>query len=352
MSKHVVKLALTHRVEFVPFRHRLPRQAGVWSNGAVEIREVTPESAPVSHRILGSDGQLQAEVRCFEGEYWWLLNDTDPPMSVERFKSLTHGGDWATLNALDVRFCYAKYSSEEEFLAAKPRLLGSEYEEQWKKANRGASKVLFCDSKVLVEVGPPNYYGIRETRSVISLEIGPASLERIRGDDPLFGPDIHTRRWAAQQGLAFEAQEFDREKPFLENRADCVDFLFRIEEVLQMPVPQIAPRKCARALATILWQFRAVPFAECLPSLVNADRNECPGDPALHRAILEEFAALDPEGRSYPFSERPDDAREILRRLDLVGDPALSDEDAAALASLEDFPVPSENAESERRSAP
>jgi hypothetical protein len=59
MIKHVVKLALPYRVEFIPYRHRFSRVEGVRSDGAVEIREVTPEDAPVSHRILGKDGRPQ-----------------------------------------------------------------------------------------------------------------------------------------------------------------------------------------------------------------------------------------------------------------------------------------------------
>lgn len=350
MIKHVVKLALTYRAEFIPYRHRLPRVEGVWSNGAVEIREVTPEDAPVSHRILGKDGQLQAEVRYFEGEYWWRLNDVGRPMTVEKFKSLAQKLDWEVLNAFDVRFYHWKYPSEDQLLATKPRLLGSEFEEQWKKAQSGASKVLFCDSAVMVEAGPPNYYGILED-SAISFEVGPSSLERIQGD-LLFGPEILSRSWAARQGLAFEAEEIEREKPLLESRADSVDFLFRIEDVMRVPVPQIAPWKCARALATQLWEAKTMPFAERLPTVASAKQDECPEDPAVHRAVLEEFAALNPELLT-PFSETPGDAREILRRLDLVGPPTLSDEDEAALASLEEYATAANaNVESERRSSP
>jgi hypothetical protein len=354
MIKHVVQLALPYRVKFVPYRHRLPETVAVLSFGAVEIREVTPDAAPVSHRILANDGELQAEVRCFEGEYWWLLNDQDHPMSVEKFKSLAQEGDWYALNALDVSSHYAKYRSEDEFLATKPRLLDSDYTEQWTKANRGASKLLFCDSTVLVEAGPPNYYGIRETRSAMSLEVGPSSLERIRGDDPLFGPRIHTRKWAARQGLAFDALEFERERPLLQSRAETVDFLFHIEEILQMRPPQIAPWKCARALAMAIWQARTEPLEEDLPSLANADQDECPEDPMLHRALLEEFAALNPNIKLNDVTETPEDAREILRRLDLVGYPAsFSDEEEAALASLVGCSETiSASVRSERRSAP
>jgi hypothetical protein len=351
MIKHVVPFTLPYRVDFIPYRHRLPEKGAVWSRGAVEIREITPDAAPVSHRILGNDGELQAEVRYFEGEYWWLLNDPDHPISVETFKSNAKEGDWYALNALDVPFHHAKYRSEDDFFATKPRLLSSEYEEQWKKAHRGASKMLFCDSRILVEAGPPNYYGIRETRSAMSIMVGPSSLERIRSDDPLFGPDVREGIWSAQQGLAFEAQEFEREKPYLESRADAVDILFHIEDVLQVPVQPTAPRKCARALAMVLWQARTTRLRECLPSLASADQDECPEDPALHRALVEEFAVLDLDIIIISFTERPDDAREILRRLDLVGYPALSDEQEAALANLEDYAAAA-NVESERRSSP
>jgi len=105
-------------------------------------------------------------VRYFEGEYWWFLNDMGHPMTVETFKSLAHDLDWEVLNAFDVPFYHWKYLSEDELLATKPRRLDSGCEEQWKKVQRGASKVLFCDSAVMVEAGPPNYYGIPEDSAI------------------------------------------------------------------------------------------------------------------------------------------------------------------------------------------
>ena len=88
------------------------------------------------------------------------------PMTVETFKSLAHDLDWEVLNAFDVPFYHWKYLSEDELLATKPRRLDSGCEEQWKKVQRGASKVLFCDSAVMVEAGPPNYYGIPEDSAI------------------------------------------------------------------------------------------------------------------------------------------------------------------------------------------
>jgi hypothetical protein len=252
MTEHIVKLAISYVVDFVPYRHRLPRKQAVRSDGHVMIREVAPEAAPVSHRILGRDDRIQAEVRHFEGAYWWLLNHADAPMSVENFIALAQEGDWAVSNALDIEDYWAR-NTEDELLGTKPRVLNSEYKEQWNAARRGASKVLFCESMVLIEAGPPNYCGIRsETDSAISFVVGPSSLDRIQGDD-LFGPHIRERQWAARQGLLFETQEFDREMAILDCRADSIDVLCRVEDVLQLPVPQVAPRKCARALAEHLW---------------------------------------------------------------------------------------------------
>jgi hypothetical protein len=142
MTEHIVKLAISYVVDFVPYRHRLPRKQAVRSDGHVMIREVAPEAAPVSHRILGRDDRIQAEVRHFEGAYWWLLNHADAPMSVENFIALAQEGDWAVSNALDIEDYWAR-NTEDELLGTKPRVLNSEYKEQWNAARRGASKVLF-----------------------------------------------------------------------------------------------------------------------------------------------------------------------------------------------------------------
>lgn len=325
----LLNLSLTYAVEHIPYRHRISGEEAVRSEGHVVIEEIIASSAPISHRILDEQDRVQAEVRYYKGGYWWLLNDVDKPMTVERFASLARDLDWAVLDALDVPG-YRARRSEEELNASRSRILRSERKTQWDRAQRGAEKVLFCDSRVLVEAGPPNFFGTREEGS-ISFLVGPSSLDRVRGSDPLFGPDLNERRLSARQGLAFDIAEFAQEASLLGRPTDDVDMLYRVEDILQMSVPQMAPERCARELATYLWQARVRPIASHLPSPASAVTESCPADRATHRAVLEEFAALD-DNAPKPLLEMREDAREILRRIGLA--PTLSEEDDAALAAL------------------
>lgn len=324
----LLQLSLTYAVEHIPYRHQLLRQEAVRSEGHVEIQEIAASSAPVSHRILDGQDRVQAEVRFYNDRYWWLLNDVGKPMTVERFTALARDLDWAVLDALDVPG-YCARRTEEELIASQARVLRSEHIAQWDRAQRGAEKVLFCDSNVLVEAGPPNYFGSREGAS-ISFAVGPSSLDRVRGSDPLFGPDLNERKLSARQGLAFDIAEFAQEAPLLGRRTADIDMPHRVDDVLQMSVPQTAHERCARELATYLWRAREWPIADYLPSLASAVSDTCPDDRAIQRAILEEFAALD-ENAPNPFPEMCEDAGEILRRIDLA---PLSEEEDAALAAL------------------
>lgn len=323
----LVRLSLTYEVDHIPYDHKKPRPETVRDAGSVEIKEIAPGSAPVSHRILDRLDRIQTEVRYYDNGFWWLLNEVDKPMSLDRFTSSPDDLDWPILEALDIRGFLGK-QTEDDLRAKKSRILRTEKESQWRKAQAGADKIFFCESRVWVEAGPPNYFGAREG-TTISFSAGPSSLERIRGADPLFGPGLNDRQFSARRGLAFDVDEFEG-ADFHEQAAGKIEVLHRVENVLRLPLPRMALEGCARELAAYLWRERTSRLVELVPSLAGSPSKTRPDDEKLIRDLLEEFAALT-ENEAGIFSDELEGAREIIRRFNSR---PLNEQEDAAIASL------------------
>jgi hypothetical protein len=342
MKQVVVNLRLSYEQIYIPARHRLRRREQLSCHGPIAIKTVANEALQVSHRIFDPTGRCEAEVSFFDNRHWWQLTGRDGPMTQDQFISLAGDGSHDILTTLGVRWTHP-HQDELEFFAKKPGLLDSTRDEEWQKANRGASKVIFCDSTVLVEAGPPLYYSVPSwTTPTIALVVGPSALDRNDGNRfRTAGLDSARRGLFAARGLAFGPNEFDHAMDKLARRVETPFYQFRIEEVLPQPAPDTGPRTCARALATSIWKrtnddggWAARWLRKYVPTLADAcDPN---ADPATlpHRRLLEEFIAVDwPRVSKYHDSEVRD-AREIIRRLDALGTTILSDEDEAALEFL------------------
>jgi hypothetical protein len=340
-----LKLRVPYDATYIPYRHRNRQGQKVASDGHVVIESIATNDAPISHRVVDEDGTAKAEVRLFRDSYWWVLREAGRPIRPETFSSDAEKENHLVLAALGCRRPFHSEVSEDSFFASKPRILASTRDEQWSRARHGASKVVFCDSAVLVAAGPPIYYGVRSDRN-IDIEVGPSELDRIdagddfyeRGKTGLYGPAINSRRWAAMEGLAVGPHELDRERYLFARRDRSVRAIDRIEELL--PAPPSGPQTSARALAEWLWRgmqkdgdWNTWPWIrKYVPSLADADgRGEYPVD-LSHRRVLEDFARVDWASFTKSFAKEAEDAREILRRLDLIG--GLADEDHEALGRL------------------
>jgi hypothetical protein len=361
MSEIVVKVRIPYSQSYIPWRHKKPQQEYIWSEGFITIKEVVAEAAPVSHRILGKDGTLEAEVRQFGDGYWWALMNghraatmaelgnewrkVGRPITMAEFMSAAEQKNdnlfWAALG------CFRPVDepiSEDEFFAKKPRLLKSTHREQWARANLGASRMIHCDGLVLVEAGPPMYYGVQSwTLGGLDIVAGPSSLDRAYGAYRLHGPDRPTRTGSAAEGLAFGTREFRREKRLLRLRWDRVRDLCRLEGFASRQDLELGPVTCARALVNKLWDRSKdnyagwwSPLRERMPSFAEATQPAKRVETLPYRRVLEEFVAVDwTDTTNEKLTWMLGDAREILRRLDLMDAARLADEDDAAISGLQ-----------------
>ncbi|MFQ3451809.1 hypothetical protein PMN64_00575 [Bradyrhizobium sp. UFLA01-814] len=343
-----VKLRVPYDAIYIPYRHRNRQGQKVASDGHIVIESIAAIDAPISHRIVDEKGSLKAEVRLSQNSYWWVLKQAGRAVSPAEFASYAERESHLVLATLGCGLPYHSEVSEEKFFASKPRVVKSTKDDQWKKARVGASKVVFCDSTVLVAAGPPVYYGIRSglDRKVIDIEVGPSELDlvdagdnfRERGKTGIYGPTVSARRWAAKRALAIGPHELDRERHLFDRRDSSVRGIHQIEELL--PAPPAGPQTCARALAEWLWRgmrkdgdWDSWPWIRpYVPCLADADgRAEYPHD-LPHRRVLEDFAAVDWTSLTSNLAQEAEDAREILRRLDLIN--GLDEDDDAALGRL------------------
>jgi hypothetical protein len=342
MEHVIVTLRLAYEQIYIPFRHRQSQRELLSCKGPIAIRTVAKDAFQVSHRIFDLNGRCEAEVKVFDDRYWWQLTGSDGPMTQEQFILFASEGKGDSLATLGCGCRYTNYD-EDDFLRKKPRLLDSTRDEQWEMANRGASRVIFCDSAVLVEAGPPLYYAVPSWETpTIEVVVGPSALDRKDGERirPA-GLDPDERRICAAKGLAFGPNEFDHMVNKLASRVETPFHRSRIESVLPQPAPDTGPRTCARALATKIWQrtnddgdWATRWLRKYIPTL--AEACDPKADPATlpHRRMLEEFIALDWPRRSMYEDDEVSDAREIIRRLDALSPTILSDEDETAVEYL------------------
>jgi hypothetical protein len=346
MNDKVIKLRLPYEAKFIPYRHRNFEVEYFWSEGHVAIRTVPVEAIEVSHRIFGADKKLEVEVRRFESKYWWPLKLAQRPISVEKLASLAEKGDHSALAVLGCGIRGFHWAEpEEELFRRKPRIISTTRDEQWTKAQAGASRIILCDATLFLEVGPPIYYGYRSPdtpKFALDVFAGPSADDRLDGDPiRIDGLKSSRRNYAAAAAQAFGVEEFARESRWLRREAGSFRMVNRIEELLP-PTPQLGADTCMRALAAVLWRrtrddgdWDTWPWIRrYVPALAKADgRLPYPADLSA-RQILEELVSADLGGFSKQFSGTVSIAQEILRRLDFTGHPVLSDDDEQALTVI------------------
>jgi hypothetical protein len=151
MSERIVHLSFPYEVRFIPYRRRLHQWEYLRAKEPIVIRTISAEDAPVSHRIVGTDGETVAEVRIFQGVYWWSLNSAGLPIDPDKFRSWAECGDATALSALDcgIRGAGHMQTPEDDFFARKARVLGSNRREELRRAQDGSKNILFCESTVL-----------------------------------------------------------------------------------------------------------------------------------------------------------------------------------------------------------
>ncbi|MCA1537955.1 hypothetical protein I6F21_36200, partial [Bradyrhizobium sp. NBAIM03] len=135
MSEDILDFRITYFQRFIPRGYRNPRAEVLHFNHPLAIRRISKEDAPVSHRIVETDGSTTA-IRSFDGEYWWPLFRPGgrtfhaTPASAAMFKSLAPIRNPIVADVLGCQF-YDDTIEEEELSAGLPRILDPEYEIYW-----------------------------------------------------------------------------------------------------------------------------------------------------------------------------------------------------------------------------
>lgn len=349
----IVEFRLTYSQCYIRWRHRNPEYASLFARCPLEIQRISEGDAPIAHRIVGND-KSSTIVRCFNGRYWWPLlarsADGGPPVPASAAMFIKHA-EQDTPIAADVLGCsYMSDTTDENVLfGSKPRLVNplSDFrwetrEAQWKRAERGADRLVFCGSTVLVEGGQPLYFGSNSYSRPrdLSIRVGPSNADNLRGDNiyyphySLGAPHVFDRRDAAAIGCAFGPREYGHEMARLGHDYQSVTIFERIEEILSPSDLELGPQTCARAFATALWsemhedlddawRDRLFTLIPTLAKFTNEGFSPyAPYDDLPHRKILEEYLAVDPADIRDPVRARRCAAPEILLRL--------RDEDAIA----------------------
>lgn len=190
MIKEIVDFRLTYSQAFIPRRYRNPRYKSLSARCPLVILRISEEEAPISHLVVGNDGS-ETIVRRFDGRYWWPLlasrSDGDGPFPASVAAFTARAAQDSPFVA-DVLGCWHIKEAEDEnvLFGSKSRLLDahpdSQWESrrgQWKQAERGANRTLFCGSAVLVEGGPPVYFGTSSYSRPrdLSIRVGPSNAD-------------------------------------------------------------------------------------------------------------------------------------------------------------------------------
>ena len=351
MKEVPLTLQIPYAQDYVPRKCRKMQTAWFLDEGAVMIRVIEPDEAPVAYRVRSRSLPLdpsqlrQYEIRCFEGKFWWpisgrKLNRPDwvrPEMHREDFAWLAANGVSVAVLAIDPSICIPlEQWPSGQFGEVRFRTAGeSDKGQRWGWAHRNALRIVFCEDEVLLECGEPLFYAV-PCAGGVEIKIGPAAWDRWNAPHVLPGPDRVERLACARQGSAFGLDEFDTEIQILTDRGNGVRLGDEVETVHEHPPRATAALLCERALAEFLREearqegYWAELLQRKVPATVADDK---PGSTLDYRPILEQLAACSgPDMREFAAELRA--ARAILHRLNSFERERNSAEDEAALERL------------------
>jgi hypothetical protein len=202
---------------------------------------------------------------------------------------------------------------------------------------RGAARVMLCGDFVYFAGGTPAFFGCRSDHSsdrTLSLRIGNLA------PDPgprMFGPTDQEKLDAGFEGYAFDLSELEREVAFLQARGFSLHPVHKIEGACDIALDDAVHFCADAALRRLFASSSAISAAywNLIPDWARHCRSEwVPLD--ICRTILR-----DAVGRSWPEEEEWKKltvalacATNVLKRLEMKGEPGLAPEDEKALASL------------------
>ena len=215
---------------------------------------------------------------------------------------------------------------------------GEDY--SYAEIQRGVARVMLCNEFVYFAGGTPVFFGCWSDyhsfdQSVMSLHVGSPA----RGPHPLLlGPNVQMKGDALREGHVFDISQLDREIELLESRGLTIDLVHKIEGAGDISQEDAALHLCADAAVNRLLTTSSavrVAYRSLIPDPPHRDQSE------LISLDICRTVLSDAVGRSWPeepghryLSAALKDAANVLKRLELIGEPSLAPEDEEALRSL------------------
>lgn len=329
MNDRILQLRIPYTISFIVKHCRKVATQSFWDAGAVAIRNVSAQQAPIAFIIQDADlpaGITSSHpVREFDGGYWWPVRHSGGYLGVDQFSERLERTDGDALFTIDptaeLRYHDYPYDSPANFFERVPirKIQGSTLEARWAAAHRGAMRVMTCDGLIHIEAGEPAFFGVDTRAGQLQMVAGPCSLDRTEGYQ-VAGPSRYDRMVAAVRGLAFGIDEVSDEIALLSKRGVSVQTRSDIEVLTRMMPTSAARALCSEQLAYAIWRAgrREEYLRSRLPDALPVLRGFCARDRfdrAQHRTVLEQLVATTDSLLKKVFRQEILDARDILRRL-------------------------------------
>lgn len=342
MKEHVFSSRFTYRADYMPKGGRKFRPVFLTDEIPVAIREVDVIEAPIAYRITSvSAHRSDVKVRSFAGSLWWPVENNRGLVKACDLLTWTRTYWEAASTLLDPmrRTFYLPGPSAGEFFGNLPirnDKFISTWEEQARKAEWDASRVIFCEGRVLVDAGDPIWYAVLHAPSRgFDLFVGHSNLDRPNvGGYFTPGPDRGVRLTCGRLGRAYGLGKFEAGLRSLEARSEiyCRDKIVATSNHVAAPAAHL----CARALAQYLWEiaWRNPDLRKAMPAVANARHPEPPPEVLPYRQMLEQLVSFQDPALKRSISFLVPDAHHILELLNLSERAVLTLEEEVALAHL------------------
>jgi hypothetical protein len=348
MTEILADVNVPYDVVYIPRRGRTKRPVRLWTKRTVSIANPSPTEAPSAFRVTSAkpsrEPEIPYDIRSFDQAIWWPVRDRARGlMHSDDFLNGLASGTYETLHILNPVLLWSSgyKPTYEDFFGDRigDRIVKNGGDDSYAEIQRGMARVMLCNELVYFAGGAPVFFGCWSDhsigQSVMSLHAGSPA----RWPHPwLLGPSGQVKADALREGHVFDISQLDREMELLESRGLTIDVVHKIEGACDISQEDSALHLCADAavsrLLTTSSEVRAA-YRNLIPDRSRNDRSELiPLDTcrtilsdAVRRSWLKE-----PGGRY--LSVALVDATNVLKRLELKGEPCLAPEDEEALRSL------------------
>jgi hypothetical protein len=272
MSDLNLRIRYPYQVHFVRKRHRIGELATVWAGGILVVNCVDAADAPAACRIRHTHPghTMEFEVRHHGGSFWWPVADENGLVAASDFEhGLAQGSSHLGLLHADIGLRGSRqFADEDEFWKSVEvrQIKNTGQEKSYARAQRGASRLLFCDGVVHIRGGEPVLCATlneeETTAQIDAVDSEPATEIGWFCPQPL-GRSPSALRRCATQGLLFGIDELGLAASVLSSNDAAIVEAASVEilmpEVLRANIFDICVRAAAQSLSALL-SHRAMPW--------------------------------------------------------------------------------------------